>query len=156
MEYLILVAAIFTFYWSGKSRNRQNKFAGIILALTVIVQFTTLWGLNVYATYAFAFFTLFAGFEPMNSFKFKIQHKLFFGYASIASFACVLQSLIELPLELYLEWVLLPIPFISYYFWKNAKRVIYQRVGVLAIWSAQAIVEFATTPWIKKMLAEVF
>ena len=101
MEYLILIAAIFALYWSGKSRNRPNKFAGIILALSVVLQFTTLWGLNIYAPYAFAFFTLFAGFEPMNSFKFKSQHKLFYGYASIASFAYVVQGLIDLPIELY-------------------------------------------------------
>jgi len=99
----MLIAAIFALYWSGKSRNRTNKYSGIILALTVILQFIMFMGLNIYAPYAFAFFTLFAGFELMNSFKFETQHKLFFGYASIVSFTCILEGLIKLPIVLYQE-----------------------------------------------------
>jgi hypothetical protein len=156
MEYLMLAAAIFALYWSGKSRNRTNKYAGIILALTVILQFITFLGLNIYAPYAFAFFTLFAGFEAMNSFKFETRHKLFFGYAAIASFICIVEGLIKLPFNLYQEWILLPIPLISYYFWKHSKRVIYHRLGVLVIWSAQAIVALVTAPWMKKLLSEIF
>ena len=156
MEYLILIAAVFALLWSRKSRRRPNKFAGILLAISVILHFVTFMGLNTYAPFAFGFFTLFAGFEPMNSFKFKIEHKVFYGYASIVSFAFVVKSIIKIPFEIYLEWALIPIPFISYYFWRNSKRVVYQRVGVLAIWSAQAIVAFATSSWTKQVLSELF
>ena len=155
-KYILVLAGFFCLYWVGKSKNRLTKFAGLALSLSVLAGFISYGGINEYATYGFAFFTLFAGFEPSGSFIFRPIHKVVFAALSIASFFCLITQIVKLPFNIPFELFLIPAPFFTFWLWKNEKRVVYKRMGFLVIWSTQAVVALFYSEWIRNWLTKLF
>ncbi len=156
INYLLLASGLFTFYWASKTQNRLTKFTAYMLGLSIFMGFISFGGINKYAPYAFAFFSLFAGFEPMGSFRFKNRHKTIFVYCGITSMIVSIMGLVTLPFEIPAELFMLPIPFLTIWLWRKEKKVIYQRVGFLLVWSAQAVIELFNCLWVRGELAEFF
>jgi len=155
LTYLLGLAAFFSIYWVGTSKNSLTKFSGLALGFSILLQYVTYGGIGHYAAYAFAFFTLFAGFEPTGSFRFKMKHKIIFVYASIFSCLLVTQDLINVPIRVPFELFLIPVPFLSIWLWKSEKKVVYQRMGFLVVWSAQAVVGLFYSDWLGSVLSEL-
>ncbi len=155
-KHLILIAAFFLLYWSGKTRNRLTKFSAYMLFLGILTQYIHYGGISENAPFIFAFTSMFAGFEPATSFRFKNMHKTSFAFMGIASAVYAVGSELELPFEIPLEFLLVPAPLLSYWLWKKHKRVVYQRVGFLVVWSAQAVVGLFYSQTIRGWLSELF
>ena len=153
---LMILGAVFGVYWVSKSNNRAVQFAGLMLSLSLFLKFVPVGFISQYADYPLAFFTLFAGFEPTNSFRFKRLHKLSFGYASVTIFLFLVKALIELPLKFPFEVLLLPIPIITFWLWRNEKKVVYQRISYMIIWSTLAIIALYQSQWLRELLSELF
>ncbi|MCE7995069.1 MAG: hypothetical protein HEP71_24030 [Roseivirga sp.] len=137
---LILISGVLGIFWSVKARNSFTKLSGLLLSVSSLAGLVNYLGIQNYAPYAIALFSLMAAYEPFDSARIKKHHKIYFGMSGVLFAVVVIDMHVTLPFNLIL-WPLVTLFFIST-LWvvKDGLKMIRTRLAYISIWVAQGLV----------------
>ncbi len=137
---LILISGVLGIYWSVKARNSFTRLTGFLLSVSSLATLVNAFGLNNYAGYAVALFSLMAAYEPTDSTRIKKHHKIYFGLSGILFAIVTIDMSVSLPFTLIL-W-----PFVLLFFIASAwlldqgLKMMRTRLAYVSIWMAQGLI----------------
>lgn len=135
---IYLISSILGIYWCTKRIGRLTRFVTFALTLSTFLAAIPKFSLNLYASYAFAFFSILAAVEVFESIRVKPHHRTLFVYSSVVFTYFTLANGMGWPFFIPKTPFLLPILFFVPRFWIREKKRVYSRMGIMLLWFGQA------------------
>ena len=136
---ITIIAGVFGLYWSLKARNRFTKARSLLLAGTSLLPLVPQQTFQSYAPYAIAFACVMAGFEPANSIRIKLYHKLFFGIFGVLFAVVAMDSVVTWPFDLTLWPVIALFLLLVGGLVSQDLKMMRTRLAVPAVWAGMGV-----------------
>ncbi|GAB5528009.1 MAG: hypothetical protein Roseis2KO_58810 [Roseivirga sp.] len=137
---LILISGVLGIFWSLKARNSFTKLSGLLLSVSSLATLVGSFGIQNYASYALALFSLMAAYEPFDSARIKRYHKIYFGLSGVLFAVVAIDMHVSLPFTLIL-WPFIVLFFVSTALLMNqGLKMIRTRLAYISIWVGQGII----------------
>ena len=137
--FFCMSAGFFALFWTKMARKQLTVLSTVLLAISSLLCLVGFWGIDSYAPYLFAFFSVFATIESQNSLRFSQFTKFFFFISGILMAFFAVFNLFTLPFSIpQFPFAIAYIALLGVVYFKF-KKEIYTRMGILIVWLAEAI-----------------